>query len=153
MKTMRIFHSSMWLAAIAVVLSLVSCDPMSSVEFKIYNKTSDTVTISMYKQILSSVYQGYDIQENDSVTTHYGVEDSVSVAVLAPEMVMTVHNEWSGRYWEERVIPLWEYIKSITVGETALPALAWDNESVWHLRTEGGKRFQGESRYYDIVLR
>lgn len=149
MKT--IYSVLLWLAVVSFMLT--SCDPLSSVEYKIYNKTADTVTVDMYKEILASSYKGYDIEENDSVTTHYGEEDSVSVAVLAPEMVMTVHNEWSGRYWEERVIPLWEYIKSITVGETALPASAWDNESVWHLRTEGGKRFQGESRYYDIVLR
>ena len=149
MKT--IYSVLLWLAVVSFMLA--SCDPLSSVEYKIYNKTADTVTVDMYKEILASSYKGYDIEENDSVTTHYGVEDSISVALLAPEMVLTVHNEWSGRYWEERVIPLWRYIKSITVGETQLPASAWDNESVWHLKTEGGKRFQGESRYYDIVLR
>lgn len=143
----------MWLVAIVVGLSLVSCDPLSSVEYKIYNKTADTVTVDMYKEILASSYKGYDIEENDSVTTHYGEEDSVSVAVLAPDMVLRVHEEWSGLYREERVIPLWKYIKSITVGETELPASSWNNESAWHLKTEGGKRFEGESRYYDIVLR
>ena len=153
MKTMRIFHRAMWLVAIVVGLSLVSCDPLSSVEYKIYNKTADTVTVDMYKEILASSYKGYDIEENDSVTTHYGEEDSVSVAVLAPDMVLRVHEEWSGLYREERVIPLWKYIKSITVGETELPASSWNNESAWHLKTEGGKRFEGESRYYDIVLR
>ena len=152
MSTMKTIYSVLlWLAVVSFMLA--SCDPLSSVEYKIYNKTADTVTVDMYKEILASSYKGYDIEENDSVTTHYGVEDSISVALLAPEMVLTVHNEWSGRYWEERVIPLWRYIKSITVGETQLPASAWDNESVWHLKTEGGKRFQGESRYYDIVLR
>ena len=150
---MRIFHRAMWLVAIVVGLSLVSCDPLSSVEYKIYNKTADTVTVDMYKEILASSYKGYDIEENDSVTTHYGEEDSVSVAVLAPDMVLRVHEEWSGLYREERVIPLWKYIKSITVGETELPASSWNNESAWHLKTEGGKRFEGESRYYDIVLR
>ena len=149
MKT--IYSVLLWLAVVGFMLA--SCDPMSSVEYKIYNKTTDTVAVDMHKEILSSVYHGYDIQENDSVTTHYGEEDSVYVAVLAPDMVLTVHNEWSGLYREERVIPLWKYIKSITVGENELPASSWDNEAAWHLKTEGGKRFEGESRYYSIILR
>ena len=149
MKT--IYSVLLWLAVVSFMLA--SCDPLSSVEYKIYNKTADTVTVDLYKEILASSYKGYDIEENDSVTTHYGEEDSVSVAVLAPDMVLTVHEEWSGLYREERVIPLWKYIKSITVGETELPASSWNNESAWHLRTEGGKRFEGESRYYDIILR
>lgn len=149
MKT--IYLVLLWLAVVSFMLT--SCDPMSSVEYKIYNKTIDTVTIDMHKEILASSYNGYDIEENDSVTTHYGEEDSVSVAVLAPDMVLSVHEEWSGLYREERVVPLWKYIKSITVGETELPTSSWDNEQAWHLKTTGGKRFEGESRYYDIILR
>ena len=48
---------------------------------------------------------------------------------------------------------LLEYTKTITVGKTELPAAAWDNESAWHLKTEGGGKFEGESRYYSLVLR
>lgn len=136
-----------------VVLALVSCDPVSSVDYKLYNKTSDTVTVSMYREILSSTYGGYDIVENDSVTTHYGMADSVHVAVLAPDQVLWVHNEWDGLYREERIYPFWKYIKSIKTGDVELPAASWDNESAWHLRTEGGKRFQGESRFYILTLR
>jgi hypothetical protein len=51
------------------------------------------------------------------------------------------------------VIPLWKYTKTITVGKTELPAAAWDNESAWHLKTEGGGKFEGESRYYSLILR
>lgn len=153
MTTKRINCSARWLAMIAIVLSLASCDPMSSVEYKIYNKTADTVTVAMHKEILASSYQGYDIQESDSVITHYGSEDSVSVAVLAPDMVLTVRDDWSGLYHEEQVIPVWKYIKSVTVGKAELPAASWNTESAWHLRTEGGKRYQGESRYYSLTLR
>jgi hypothetical protein len=153
MTVKRINCNAMWLAMVAIVLSLVSCDPMSSVEYKIYNKTSDTVTVAMHKEILSSSYKGFDIQESDSVITHYSEADSVSVAVLAPDMVLTVDDEWSGLYHEEQVIPLWKYTKTITVGKTELPAAAWDNESAWHLKTEGGGKFEGESRYYSLILR
>jgi len=137
----------------AIIVSLVSCDPLSSVEYQIYNLTDDTVIVDMHREVLASSYQGYDIQENDSVTTHYGAEDSVSVAVLAPNMIMTVHDEWNGLYREEQVIPLWRYIKSIAVGGSELPAATWDNEAAWHLKTQGGGRFEGESRRYQLLLR
>lgn len=151
---MRITHTIiLWLAALCLAAVLGSCDPMASVEYKIYNKTTDTVTVAMYKEILSSSYQGFDIQENDSVTTHYGKEDSVNVAVLAPEMVLTVKREWSGLYREEQVVPFWKYITSIKIGESELPAERWNNEAAWHLKKDGGGRFEDESRYYDLVLR
>lgn len=141
------------LSVICVVLSLTSCDPISSVEYKLYNKTADTVIVNMYTEILSSSYGGFDIQENDSVKTHYGIEDSVSVAILAPDQVLSVNREWDGLYREEQVIPLWKYITSIKVGASELPPDSWNNEPAWHLNTEGGKRFQGESRYYSLILR
>lgn len=152
MMSMKRYYIPLCLAAVSAILSLVSCDPMSSVDYKIYNKTTDTVTVTMHKEILASSYKGFEV-ENDSVTTHYGVEASVSVAILAPDMVLSVHDDWSGLYREERVIPLWKYIKSITVGENELPAAAWNNEAAWHLKTDGGGKFEGESRHYDLVLR
>ena len=151
---MRTINSTiLWLAALAVIVSFTSCDPMASVEYRIYNKTTDTVTVDMYREILVSSYQGFDIIENDSVTKHYGSEDTIHVAVLAPEQVLIVGNEWHGLYREEQVIPFWKYITSITEGKTLLPNEKWDNEAAWHLRTEGGGRFEDESRYYSIVFR
>ena len=149
----KTYSTILILVALVAGVMLTSCDPLSSVEYKIHNKTSDTVVVTMHNEILDSSYQGFDIQESDSVITHYGSEDSISVAVLAPDMVLTVHDEWNGLYREEWVTPFWRYIKSIAVGESELPATSWNNESVWHLRVEGGKRFQGESRYYSIILR
>ena len=150
---MRRIYTSVSLIAVFAVLLLTSCDPVSSLDYKIYNKTSDTVTVDMYKEILLSSYGGYSIVESDSVTTHYGKEDSVNVAVLAPDQVLWVHNEWDGVYREERIVYFWEFIKSIKQGDNELPADSWNNEPAWHLRTEGGKRFQGESRYYILTLR
>ena len=87
---------SLWLAGLAVIsASLVSCDPVSSVDYKLYNKTSDTVTVAMYKEILTSSYGGFAVVESDSVTTYYGEADSVNVAVLAPDQVLWVHDEWN----------------------------------------------------------
>ena len=51
------------MAVVAIVMSLASCDPMSSVEYKVYNKTADTVTVTMYKEILTSAYKGYTIRK------------------------------------------------------------------------------------------
>ena len=152
--TMRTIHATIiWLAFLAAVTVLASCDPVSSVDYKIYNKTGDTVAVTMYREILSSAYGGFDIVENDSVTTHYGVADSIRVATLAPDQVLWVHNEWDGLYREEQIVPLWKYIQSIKSGDREFPPGTWDNEPAWHLSTEGGKRFQGESRYYSIILR
>ena len=149
---MKKINITLWIALLAVVMSLVSCDPMSSVEYKIYNKTADTVTVTMYKEIMTSSYKGYTIIENDSVSTDYEA-DSCTVAVLAPEQILVVDNEWSGLYREELLIPFWRYIISITKGDTEIRPDLWNNEAAWHLKTEGGGRFEDESRYYDIVLR
>jgi len=138
--------------AIAIV-TLVSCDPVSSVDYKVYNKTSDTVSITMYKDILTSSYGGFDIVESDSVTTHYGEADSIRVATLAPDQVLWVHKQWDGLYREDQIMDFWRYIRSIKKGDNELPADSWNNEQAWHLNTEGGKRFQGESRYYILTLR
>ena len=148
MKT--IYSVLLWLAVVSFMLA--SCDPLSSVEYKIYNKTADTVTVTMHKEIMTSSYKGYTIIENDSVSTAYEA-DSCNVAVLAPEQMLVVDNEWSGLYREEQVVPFWKYIISITKGETEVRPELWNNEAAWHLKTEGGGRFQDESRYYDIVLR
>lgn len=149
----KTYSTILILMTLVAGVMLVSCDPMSSVEYKIYNKTADTVTFTLHPELLTSPYQGFTVEVNDSVTTHYGSEDSTVVAVLAPDRTMTVSNEWSGLYREERIVPLWKYIKSITVGEDILPASAWNNEAAWHLKVEGGRRFEGESRYYDLILR
>jgi len=149
---MRIFNISVCMAVVAMVMSLVSCDPLSSVDYKLYNKTNDTVTVTMYKEILSSAYGGYDIEENDSVVNHYSEDDSVSVAILAPDQVLSVHREWSGLYREEWVVPVWKYISSIKAGDTEVAPEQWSQESLWHLKTDGGKRFQGESRHYSLIL-
>ena len=151
MKTVN--YIAAWLTAVCILASLVSCDPLSSADFKMYNKTGDTVTVEMYKEILSSSYGGYSIVESDSVTTHYGEEDSVNVAILAPDQVLWVHQEWNGLYREEQIVPYWKYIRAIKKSDKEWPAESWDNEAAWHLKTEGGKRFQGESRYYSIILR
>lgn len=149
---MRIFNISVCMAVVAMVMSLVSCDPLSSVDYKLYNKTNDTVTVTMYTEILSSAYGGYDIEENDSVVNHYGEDDSISVAILAPDQVLSVHREWSGLYREEWVVPVWKYISSIKAGDTEVVPEQWNQESLWHLKTDGGKRFQGESRHYSFIL-
>lgn len=149
---MRIFNIYVCMAVVAMVMSLVSCDPLSSVDYKLYNKTNDTVTVTMYTEILSSAYGGYDIEENDSVVNHYGEDDSVSVAILAPDQVLSVHREWSGLYREEWVVPVWKYISSIKAGDTEVAPEQWNQKSLWHLKTDGGKRFQGESRHYSLIL-
>jgi len=151
---MKNLRKPLWPALLAaMVLSMVSCDPVSSVEYRIYNKTADTVTVVMHKEILSSSYGGFAIERSDSATTHYGEADSLSVATLAPDQVLWVHREWDGLYREEQIIPLWKYIQSVKAGDNELPASEWDHESAWHLRTAGAKRFEGESRSYILTLR
>lgn len=149
---MRIFNITVCMAVVAVMMSLVSCDPLSSVDYKLYNKTNDTIAVTMYKEILTSAYGGYDIEENDSVVNHYGEDDTTNVAILAPDQVLSVHREWSGLYREEWVVPLWKYITSIKVGDLEVAPEQWNKESMWHLKTDGGKRFQGESRHYSLIL-
>ena len=90
----KTYSTILILVTLVAGVILTSCDPLSSVEYKVHNKTSDTVVVTMHNEILDSSYQGFDIQESDSVITHYGSEDSISVAVLAPDMVLTVHDEW-----------------------------------------------------------
>lgn len=142
-----------WLTVICIVISLAACDTFSSVEYKIYNKTTDTVTVDMHEELLTSPYEGFTIQQNDSVKVHYGIEDSIHVAVLAPDMVLLVHREWSGLYREELMVHFWRYIKSITIGDTELPSSQWDNESAWRVKIEGGRFSKNEYRYYEILLR
>ncbi|MBR5170174.1 MAG: hypothetical protein IKW85_06360 [Muribaculaceae bacterium] len=150
---MRTIHSTiLWLAAVACLLSLASCDPMSSVDYRIYNMMDDTVTVDMHKEIMTSAYEGYSI-EDDSVTTRYTSDDSVYIAILAPKQSLVVHDDWSGLYHEEQVVPFWKYIKSIKVADTELAASKWNNEQAWIMKKTGGGNFEGESRRYDLFLR
>ena len=147
---MKIFNISLCLA---VVVLLTSCDPMASSEYNIHNISKDTVTITFHKEIMSSSYQGFDIQENDSVTTHYG-SDSLTVALLAPNQHLKIHKEWHGLYREELIVHAWVYIKSVKVGENAVDSALWYNEEAWHHRTKGGGNFaKEESHYYDLWFR
>ena len=149
---MRVFKFPLLLAVAAVVVSLTSCDPFSSVEYNIHNISRDTVTVSFHEEIMTSPYQGFDVQENDSVTTHYG-SDSLTVASLAPNQHMKIHREWHGLYREEQVVHAWKYIKSIKLGENEVDSTAWD-EAAWHHRTKGGGNFaKDESHYYDLWFR
>ena len=151
---MKIVNSLMsCLIGVALMMPLASCETNSSLDYKIYNMTSDTVEITFYKELMSSPYQGYDIEENDSVTTHYS-DDSCNVALLAPNQNLMIHREWHGLYREELIIHGWKYIKSITIGDNQLAPSTWDNEAVWHHRTKGGGNFvKEESHYYDLFLR
>ena len=149
---MRILKIFQWLAVIAAVVSLTSCDPMASVEYNVHNITKDTVTITFYKSIMSSPYHGFDIQENDSVTTHYA-DDSLNVAALAPNQHLKIQQEWHGLYREERIVHAWRYIKSIRVGDNEVDSTTWA-EAAWHHRTKGGGNFaKEESHYYDLWFR
>lgn len=151
---MRIINTAIvCITAIFAVLSLTSCDPMSSVDYKIYNMTGDTVTVDMYDEILESSYQGFSIEENDSVTTYYGPEDSITVAILGPDQVLWVHDDWHGLYREEWIVPVWTYIRSIEIADQELEARLWKSESAWHLKSEGGGFGEGESRYYSFFIR
>lgn len=150
---MKTFNGAvLWTLTLVLIFSLLSCDPISSLECEIFNKTEDTVTVVMYKDIMSSSYKGYAIVENDSVTTHYDA-DSCNVAVLAPDQVLKAQYEWSGLYREEFVAPLWKYIKSIKTGDEELAPALWNNEAAWVMKIKGGGRFEGESRYYSLILR
>ena len=150
---MRVFNISLWVSVVAVALSMASCDPMSSVEYNIHNVSSDTVSVAFYKELMSSPYQGFEIEENDSVTTRYD-NDSVTVARLAPNQHLKIHREWHGLYREEQVVHAWKYISSIRVGEKEVDSTTWDNEAAWHHRTKGGGNFsKEESRYYDLWFR
>ena len=115
--------------------------------------TSDTVEVTFFKELMTSPYQGYDIEENDSVTTHYSA-DSCNVAILAPDQHLRIHREWHGLYREELMVHGWRYISSIKVGDVEAAATTWNNESAWHHRTKGGGNFaKEESHYYDLFLR
>ena len=150
---MKTNHIPIWLIIFAFLSTLASCDPMSSVEYNIHNVSSDTVSVAFYKELMSSPYQGFEIEENDSVTTRYD-NDSVTVARLAPNQHLKIHREWHGLYREEQVVHAWKYISSIRVGENEVDSTTWDNEAAWHHRTKGGGNFsKEESRYYDLWFR
>lgn len=135
------------------MMPLASCETNSSVEYTIYNMTNDTVTVTFYKALMTSPYQGYDIEENDSVTTHYS-DDSCNVALLAPDRRLMIKREWHGLYREELIVHAWKYISSIKIGEVVADSTTWNDESAWHHRTKGGGNFaKEESHYYDLWVK
>jgi len=133
-------------------MSLASCDPLSSVEYTIRNMTTDTVTITFYKEIMISSFKGYTVQENDSVAVYHEA-DSDLVATIPPNQLLWAEYEWSGLYREEWIVPMWDYVKSIAIGGTELSPELWKDESKWKLKTEGGGFGEGESRYYTLWLK
>ena len=151
---MKIIYTPFCLVLLAVVLALVSCDPMSSVEYKIYNMSTDTVAVSFYREVMSSSYQGYEITDlNDSVVSSLHAADSATVAIVEPNRCLKAHYEWGGLYREELIVPLWKYIISVTMGGVELAPESWNNASSWKVKTQGGGFGEGESRYYELWLR
>lgn len=150
---MRIKGYPILAIALCALSMLASCDPLSSVEYRVRNMTEDTVLVDMYRQIMTSSYHGYVVEEGDSVVLTVLPEDSIYLATVLPGQCFVARHQWSGLYREELIVPAWRYFKSITVGDTRLDSLWWSNEQSWHLKTEGGRRAEGESRYYDLFLR
>lgn len=148
---MRLPDFTSLLAVIVATVMLCSCDPLSSVEYKIRNMSTDTVEVTFYKEIMLSNYHGYTIQVNDTLTVHHE-DDSCLVAVLAPSQLLWSQHEWHGLYREELIVPMYIYIKSITIGGTELPRESWNDVSKWKLKSTGGNFGQGESRYYDLWI-
>ena len=153
---MRYLKMPLWLPVLALLtMAMSSCDPLSSVEYKIYNLTEDTVAVSFYKEIMTSPYQGYSVEENDSVTTDYNTSqgnDTILVATLAPKRTLTLSYEWWGLYREERIVPAWKYIKAMVMGDKEADPSAWNDESRWTMKSKGGGFGEGESRYYQLLL-
>lgn len=150
---MKLNGNPVWLLVVCLLAMLTSCDPMSSVEYRVRNMTADTVTVDMYKEIMTSDYRGYYIEQGDSVVQRFVPEDSIYLATVPPGQCLVVNDDWSGLYREEWIVPLWKYVKSIHVGNNQLDSLWWSNEQSWHLKTEGGGFGEGESRYYDLIIR
>ena len=120
----------------------IMADPMMAITLEMYLKLMDLR--------MKNREESFDIEENDSVTTHHG-EDSVTVAKLAPNQHLKIHREWDGLYREELIVHGWQYISSIKIGETKVDSTMWNNEAAWHHRTKGGGRFaKEESHYYDL---
>ena len=75
------------------------------------------------------------------------------MATIPPNQLLWAEYEWSGLYREEWIVPMWDYVKSITIGGTELSPELWKDESKWKLKTEGGGFGEGESRYYTLWLK
>ena len=145
-------YSIFWLAFLAACAALASCDTFSSVDYNIHNISSDTVTVAFYKEIMTSPYHGYTIEQYDSVSIHFDA-DSDTIAILAPNQHMNIHREWHGLFREERVVHAWRYISSLRLGQDEASPDFWNNEAAWRFRSKGGGRFEkGESRYYDLWI-
>lgn len=130
------------LCCIIFLFVIASCDPISSVEYRIYNFNSEIVTIELKKRI------EYDIYHEDSVKKHYASDDNI--VELEHYDFLELYYEWMNNRAKSHT-PLWEDISSIHIGDSIIPHTYWNNVENWEVRSRS--EIHGESIKYYLYLK
>ena len=106
---------------ILFAISIISCDPGSTVVFTIYNMSNHDATIELKENVW------YNIFHKDSVSLHNSSEEGSAILK---------HGEFIRKYYE------WEEIISIKIGDSIVSPQYWDNEGCWQKSHSSGMDYE-----------
>ena len=123
-------------------IPIISCDPGSTVEYKICNMSNCDAIIELKGNV------GYNIIHKDSITYHHSSERAN--VILKPEEALRKYLEWMNNRVEAHT-PLWEEIINIKIGDSIVLPQYWNNADSW--QKSSSKDMYGEEINYNLYLK
>ncbi len=121
---------------------MISCDPGSTVEYKIYNMSNYDAIIELKENV------EYNIFHKDSITYHHSSEKNN--IILKPKETLRKYCEWMNNRVEAHT-PLWEEILNIQIEDSIVPPQYWNNADCW--QKSSSKDMYGEEINYNLYLK
>ena len=129
---------------IVTILALLSCDPSSSVSYKIVNDSGSMAKIMLHSDV------NYRICRADSAGS-WALSLESDTVCLKVGAVLEHKLEWVHSSLQSHV-PLWERIEAICIGDSVIPAAQWRDRGNWQVDEKGGGQFDLEHVTYTLYL-
>jgi hypothetical protein len=124
------------------LITIASCDPGASVEYRIINLSNKDAIIELKKDV------AYTVHYKDSIICYYSTDDSS--VILRNNEFIRVYYEWMNNRVES-YRPLWEEIESIIIEDSIVSPQYWSNAELWKKSRDKG--IYWETIKYDLFLK
>ena len=134
--------NKVFLIIIIALIVLVSCDPMSSVEYRIINLSHKNTVIEFKEGFY------YNVHHEDSTNFYYSTDNRT--AVLKHNEFISIYYEWINPTVESHT-PLWMELQDIQMEDSIVPREYWNNPKSWQKSGDKGI-MGGEEIKYNLFL-